>query len=169
MCERTISTWPIHNCCLVCAMRFQFADLTCCCSPVQHSDKLGYSPRNVLQTMSIHKGISLFFHVWSPYFLSEHFGLDDKMTSRTAWVLLWRIFGLSNGGRSFTKNMHRKRAFSLGISNSNLACVIIALQRSRKVKKKKKSKFRLSSTLSVNSVQCPFKKLQHLPPKFMFV
>ena len=43
--------------------------------------------------------------------------------------------------------MHRKSAFSLGISNSNLACVIIDLQRTRKVKKKKKSKFRLSSTL----------------------
>jgi len=25
--------------------------------------------------------------VCSPYFLSEHFGLDDKMTSRTAWGL----------------------------------------------------------------------------------
>ena len=43
--------------------------------------------------------------------------------------------------------MHRKSAFSLGISNSNLACVIIGLQRSRKVKKKKKSNFRLRSTL----------------------
>ena len=62
-------------------------------------------------------------------------------------VLFWTIFCLSNGGRSFTKNMHRKSAFSMGISNSNLACAIIGLQRTRKAKKKKKSKFRLSSTL----------------------
>ena len=30
---------------------------------IQHSNKLAYLPRNVLQTMSIHKGISLFLHV----------------------------------------------------------------------------------------------------------
>ena len=28
-----------------------------------------------------------FFHMRSPYFLSEYFGLDDKMTSRTTWGL----------------------------------------------------------------------------------
>ena len=62
--------------------------------------------------------------------------------------MFWTIFCLSNGGRSFTKNMHRKSAFSMGISNSNLACAIIGLQQHGKPKKKKKSKFRLSSTLS---------------------
>ena len=41
----------------------------------------------------------------------------------------------------------------MGISNSNLACVIIGLQRSRKVKKKKKSKFRLSSTLKKGRIK----------------
>ena len=56
------------------------------------------------------------------------------------------------------KNMHRKSAFSLGISNSNLACVIIDLQRTRKVKKKKKSKFRLSTTLKGNAVEEPLSK-----------
>ena len=71
-------------------------------------------------------------------------------------VLFWTIFCLSNGGRSFTKNMHRKSAFSLGISNSNLACAIIGLQRTRKAKKKKKSKFRLSSTLSLRIFCCVY-------------
>lgn len=86
-CERTISTWPIHNCTLAYAKRFQFADLTCCCSLARHSDKLAYSPQTFLQTMSIYKGISVFFHMCCPYFLSEYFGLDDKMTSRTTWGL----------------------------------------------------------------------------------
>ena len=36
---------------------------------VQHSDKLAYSLRNFLQTMSIIKGILIFFHVWSCHFL----------------------------------------------------------------------------------------------------
>ena len=49
--------------------------------------------------------------------------------------------GLSNGGRSFTKNMHRKNAFPLGISKSNLACLIVGLQKSLRVKNKKMSNF----------------------------
>ena len=61
------------------------------------------------------------------------------------------------------RNMHRKSGFSLGISNSNLACVFIGLQRSRKVKKKKKSKFRLSSTLSLKllGIQGFFEELDY--------
>ena len=86
-CERTISTWPIHNCTLAYAKRFQFADLTCCCSLARRSDKLAYSPQTFLQTMSIYKRISVFFHICSLYFLSEYFGLDDKMTLRTTWGL----------------------------------------------------------------------------------
>ena len=40
---------------------------------------------------------------------------DDMTTSRTSWDLT----GTSNGGRSFTKSMHRKSALPFGISNSN--------------------------------------------------
>ena len=98
MNERFPISQFIINCSLACAKRFQYADLTCCSSPVQHSDKLAHSPLNFLQTMSMHKGISLFFHLRSCHHLSEHFGLDDEMTSPTAWGLaleniwfeLWR-------------------------------------------------------------------------------
>ena len=62
------------------------------------------------------------------------------------------VVGLNNGGRSFAKNMHRKNAFPLGISNSKLACLIIALQQSRRVKNKKMSKSRLGSTLRHDTV-----------------
>ena len=40
-----------------------------------------------------------------------------------------------------------KKRIPLGISNSNLASLIIGIQQSRRVKNKKMSKFRLSSTL----------------------
>ena len=59
--------------------------------------------------------------------------------------------------------MHRKSVVSLGISNSNLAGVIIGLQRTRKVKKeKKKSKFCLSSTLNGQIVFCAPARLMYL-------
>ena len=74
---------------------------------------------------------------------------DDMTTSRTPWDLT----GTSNGGRSFTKSMHRKSALPFGISNSNLAGVIIGLQRSRKAKNKLKSKFRFRSTLMIQIFQ----------------
>ena len=35
-------------------------------------------------------------------------------------VVVVVVVGLSNGGRSFTKNMDQKNAFRLGISNSNV-------------------------------------------------
>ena len=72
------------------------------------------------------------FYVWSCHFASEHFGFDDMMTTMD-------LTGTSNGERSFTKSRDRKRALPFGISNSNLAGVLIGLQRSRKAKNKKKS------------------------------
>ena len=33
------------------------------------------------------RNIRFFFHMCSPYFLSEHCGVDDMMTSRTTWGL----------------------------------------------------------------------------------
>ena len=55
-------------------------------------------------------------------------------------VVVVVVVGLSNGGRSFTKNMHRKNALPLGISNSKLACLIIGLQQSRRVLKQENVK-----------------------------
>ena len=45
-CERTIPSWPVQNCCLAYVKRFQYADLTCSCSPVQHSDMPAYFANN---------------------------------------------------------------------------------------------------------------------------
>ena len=41
----------IHNCSLAYAKSFQFADLTCCCSPARHSDKLAYSYEKLLRDL----------------------------------------------------------------------------------------------------------------------
>ena len=82
-----------------------------------------------------------------------HFSTCGAVTSPQSTLMMsrtpWDLNGTSNGGRSFTKSMHRKSALQFGISNSNLAVVIIGPQRSRKAKNKKKSKFRLSSILII--------------------
>ena len=76
--------------------------------------------------------------------------VSDKMTSRgTSPQAFALVPGLSDGGRSITKNMAQKSGLPIEISSSNLAYVLISFQRLQKAREKRNTRFGLSSTLTV--------------------
>ena len=122
-----LSTWPVHNCSLA------FAKI-----PI---DLFG-----LYILFSQYRSCDNTQEVWSfVLFIKTRACKHEYACMHSHYMMMsqtpWDLTGTSNGGRSFTKSMHRKSALPFGISNSNLAGVIIGLQRSRKAKNKKKSKF----------------------------